>query len=137
VSKKSWWRPEERFAALLEIQLKGCDEIAQRGCPYGSLAQELEKRDGRLGSRAALLVELQREWMERQFQAMGLNQRAPISPWSSCARPKEQRSSRKPWETRASCAGAFAISRPGPRGDTRPLIIRDSMEQKNLIWRSS
>jgi hypothetical protein len=66
VSKKSWWRPEERFAALLEIQLKGCDEIAQRGCPYGSLAQELEKRDGRLGSRAALLVELQREWMERQ-----------------------------------------------------------------------
>jgi hypothetical protein len=29
-----------------------------------------------LGSRAALLVEVQREWMERQFQAMGLNQRA-------------------------------------------------------------
>jgi len=68
--------PEERLAALLEIQLEGCDEVARRGCPYGSLAQELEKRDGPLGSRAALLVEVQREWMERQFLAMGLSQRA-------------------------------------------------------------
>jgi len=64
-------RPEERLAALLEIHLERCDEIARQGCPYGSLVQELEKREGPLGPRAALLVKLQRDWMEKQFQAMG------------------------------------------------------------------
>jgi len=69
-------RPEERLAALLEIHLERCDDVAQRGCPYGTLAGELGKRDGPLGERAALLVELQREWMEQQFRAMGQGRRS-------------------------------------------------------------
>jgi len=69
-------RPEDRLAGLLELLLEGCGDVARRGCPYGSLVHEMERRPGPLGARAALLLELQRRWMETQFQAIGLGRRA-------------------------------------------------------------
>ena len=64
-------RPQDRLAALLIRFAAGSAEMARLGCPYGTLAQELEKRDDKLARRARRIFAVQREWMTRQFQELG------------------------------------------------------------------
>jgi AcrR family transcriptional regulator len=64
-------RPQDRLAALLIRFASGCAEIARLGCPYGTLAQELEKRDDKLARRARRIFAVQRNWMARQFRELG------------------------------------------------------------------
>lgn len=63
--------PRERLAALLLGFAANCAEMARLGCPYGSLAQELEKHDDALARSAKRIFAVQREWMARQFRAAG------------------------------------------------------------------
>ncbi len=71
-------RPEDRIASLLAAtgSRASCRSIAKHGCPHGSLAQELDKGNGRLGRAARRLVEAHLEWFEAQFRAMGRGARA-------------------------------------------------------------
>jgi TetR/AcrR family transcriptional repressor of nem operon len=66
--------PVERLCVVLDGFASRADDIVRRGCPYGSLASELEKneRDEGAGSpaRAGRLFALQLEWMEAQFRAL-------------------------------------------------------------------
>ena len=64
-------RPQDRLVALLVRFAETCAEMTRLGCPYGTLAQELEKRDDRLARRAERIFAVQRKWMTRQFRAMG------------------------------------------------------------------
>lgn len=71
-------RPEDRIVAMLDslIAEGQCHAIARHGCPHGSLAQELDKGDKRLGGAGRRLVEEHLDWYEAQFEAMGLRRRA-------------------------------------------------------------
>lgn len=62
-----------RFVAAFEA---GADEIVAHGCPYGSLSQELARRDGALSRKAGGLFAVQLAWLSRQFQALGAGARA-------------------------------------------------------------
>ncbi len=64
-------RPQDRLAALLARFAESCAEMTRLGCPYGTLAQELEKRDDRLALRAERIFAVQREWITRQFREIG------------------------------------------------------------------
>jgi AcrR family transcriptional regulator len=64
-------RPEERLAGLLLRFASGCGEIARLGCPYGTLAQELEKRADGLARRAGSIFAGQRKWVAQQFRELG------------------------------------------------------------------
>lgn len=63
--------PAERLATLLRRFSEGRAEVARLGCPYGTLAQELEKRDDRLSPHARRMFEVQRAWMGEQFRELG------------------------------------------------------------------
>ena len=64
-------RPQDRLAALLGRFSESCAEMARLGCPYGTLAQELEKRDDALARSARRIFAVQRKWMTRQFREAG------------------------------------------------------------------
>lgn len=63
--------PRERLAALLLGFAANCAEMARLGCPYGTLAQELEKHDDALARSAKRIFAVQRKWMARQFREAG------------------------------------------------------------------
>lgn len=63
--------PRERLAALLLGFASNCAEMARLGCPYGTLAQELEKHDDALARSAKRIFAVQRKWMARQFREAG------------------------------------------------------------------
>ena len=63
--------PLERVAALLHGFAANCVQMARLGCPYGTLAQELEKHDDALARSATRIFAVQRTWMARQFREAG------------------------------------------------------------------
>ena len=60
--------PAERLCAFVEAFRSRADEMVRRGCPFGSLASELEKIEG--GPSASILLSLQLEWMEAQLREL-------------------------------------------------------------------
>lgn len=63
--------PRARLKGLVREWTSQRDLVAKYGCPFGTLACELDKRQGGLdGAAASLLGELT-GWAERQFRAMG------------------------------------------------------------------
>lgn len=80
---------DEEFRALLDECCKGrCDarvrlrrflnvwdehaeETAERGCPVGSLCQELGRSDGKLAARAERILARHVDWCEEQLRALG------------------------------------------------------------------
>jgi TetR/AcrR family transcriptional regulator, transcriptional repressor for nem operon len=64
-------KPEERLRAFLAIFAASADTVALYGCPYGSLSNELARRDGELQSRCSALFLLQIAWVEEQFCTLG------------------------------------------------------------------
>lgn len=63
--------PEARIVALLSQTEARKDELARYGCPFGCLAQDLERVEGPLSQASAGLLERQLSWLCEQFEAMG------------------------------------------------------------------
>ncbi|MCG8418121.1 MAG: TetR/AcrR family transcriptional regulator [Proteobacteria bacterium] len=65
--------PGERLVEFIMFSLDRSKQVAAHGCPYGSLAQELDKaeKETPLGRSAAELLQIQLDWMTEQFHAMG------------------------------------------------------------------
>jgi TetR/AcrR family transcriptional repressor of nem operon len=63
--------PKQNLIAFLDIAKENSANIAQSGCVYGSLCQELDKARGILSSKADQTMRLLLEWSARQFEALG------------------------------------------------------------------
>jgi AcrR family transcriptional regulator len=63
--------PQERLKALLGGWVGQRDLTAKYGCPTGTLASELDKRDDGLDQAIAKVMGRLLGWIERQFAAMG------------------------------------------------------------------
>ncbi|MEU0571867.1 TetR/AcrR family transcriptional regulator [Nonomuraea sp. NPDC005983] len=65
--------PGERLKGLVEAWISQRDLAARYGCPTGTLAAELDKRDeGGLDMEAGKVIRLLLDWVERQFRELGL-----------------------------------------------------------------
>jgi TetR/AcrR family transcriptional regulator, transcriptional repressor for nem operon len=64
--------PKARLKALVRFLAEQADSTAQYGCPHGSLSTELAKQADSPGQVATPLMQIQLDWTERQFRAMGL-----------------------------------------------------------------
>ncbi len=62
---------EARIVALLTMTQSRKDELAGHGCPFGCLAQDLERVEGPLSRMSAGLLERQLSWLCQQFEGMG------------------------------------------------------------------
>jgi AcrR family transcriptional regulator len=63
--------PAFRIAAFIEETISSSEELAQSGCPIGSLCSELHKEGGPLATHAAQVFEELLKWLEAQFREMG------------------------------------------------------------------
>ncbi|UBU18124.1 TetR/AcrR family transcriptional regulator [Nonomuraea gerenzanensis] len=63
--------PQERLKALLRGWVGESDLTARYGCPTGTLAAELDKRDDGLDRAIAEVMGRLLDWVEGQFAAMG------------------------------------------------------------------
>lgn len=63
--------PGNRLLAFVAATQARIDELTEHGCPVGSLAQELAKRNGPLVGKAGAVFDLLMDWCARQFEAMG------------------------------------------------------------------
>jgi TetR/AcrR family transcriptional repressor of nem operon len=63
--------PQGRLKALLQGWAANSELLAKHGCPVGSLASELGKREDSLHGQAAEVLSQVINWIEEQFAAMG------------------------------------------------------------------
>ncbi|WP_245657776.1 TetR/AcrR family transcriptional regulator [Herbidospora mongoliensis] len=64
--------PRERLKGLIKAWVSQRDLAARYGCPTGTLAAELDKRDdGGLDVEAGRVIRLLLTWVERQFSELG------------------------------------------------------------------
>ncbi|GAA4584531.1 TetR/AcrR family transcriptional regulator [Planotetraspora phitsanulokensis] len=64
--------PRERLKGLIEAWVSQRDLAARYGCPTGTLAAELDKRDeGGLDVEAGRVIRLLLKWVEHQFRELG------------------------------------------------------------------
>jgi AcrR family transcriptional regulator len=63
--------PRARLKALIRTWADRRDLLASHGCPIGSLAAELGKREDPLHGQAAALLSRLVDWAQEQFAAMG------------------------------------------------------------------
>jgi AcrR family transcriptional regulator len=63
--------PQERLKALVRGWVEQRDLAARYGCPTGTLASELDKRDDGLNREIAEVMRRLLDWAEGQFQEMG------------------------------------------------------------------
>lgn len=63
--------PQERLKALVRGWVDQRDLAARYGCPTGTLAAELDKRDDGLDRVVAEVMRRLLDWIEAQFEAMG------------------------------------------------------------------
>jgi TetR/AcrR family transcriptional regulator, transcriptional repressor for nem operon len=63
--------PRTRLKALVRAFIEQRELAAERGCPHGSLCQELDKRDDELQKTARRLIEVPLGWAKNQFTLMG------------------------------------------------------------------
>ena len=83
--------PADRLAAFVALQADWASSAPpQYGCPYGTLSSELAKQTATPDPLAATLMQLQLDWVEQQFRAMG--QPNPrdlavqlLAAWQGCA----------------------------------------------------
>jgi len=71
--------PRARLKALVRAFIAQRDLAAERGCPHGSLCQELDKRDDELQQAARGLIEVPLRWAENQFSLMGRRDAADLA----------------------------------------------------------
>ncbi|WP_327316796.1 TetR/AcrR family transcriptional regulator [Streptomyces sp. NBC_01235] len=66
--------PRERLKSLVAGWVDGRDVAARYGCPMGTLAVELDKRDeGGLDLAAGLVIRRLLDWVERQYREIGVD----------------------------------------------------------------
>jgi AcrR family transcriptional regulator len=63
--------PSARLKALARAWVANRDEIADHGCPFGSLCSDLNKHDRGLDRRAATIIEEALDWLTEQFRQLG------------------------------------------------------------------
>ena len=63
--------PQARIRSFIEILLRNQAPIMRHGCPVGTLCMELAKLEHAGREKAASLFTLFREWLARQFVALG------------------------------------------------------------------
>jgi TetR/AcrR family transcriptional repressor of nem operon len=63
--------PEERIKCFIRILIANRTKIMRHGCPVGTLSGELAKLDHALQPQANSLFTLFRDWLARQFAALG------------------------------------------------------------------
>jgi AcrR family transcriptional regulator len=63
--------PKARLKALIRFLAEHADSTAQYGCPHGTLSTEMAKQAEGSDLIAAALMQVQLDWAEQQFQAMG------------------------------------------------------------------
>jgi TetR/AcrR family transcriptional repressor of nem operon len=63
--------PADRIRSFIHILIMNGAKIARYGCPVGSLCSELAKLDHIAQSEANKLFTLFRQWLARQFEALG------------------------------------------------------------------
>jgi AcrR family transcriptional regulator len=63
--------PAARLKALANTWAQMQEDICRHGCPVGTLAGELSKREDGLASECAALTELILGWTQRQYRQMG------------------------------------------------------------------
>jgi AcrR family transcriptional regulator len=61
--------PKARLKGLIRLLAGRCDEIAQFGCPHGTLCSEMEKANDEHAVARLMAVPL--SWVEEQFRLMG------------------------------------------------------------------
>lgn len=64
--------PRERLYRYAQIPINEANDVVRYGCPMGSLNVELGKNQLHLQSQAAEMFNLFLEWLEQQFEEMGL-----------------------------------------------------------------
>jgi TetR/AcrR family transcriptional regulator, transcriptional repressor for nem operon len=70
-SLEQWPSPAVRLRSLARAWGDQSNRVAAHGCPVGSLAAELNKRDRGLDEQAARLLATLIEWARSQFHQMG------------------------------------------------------------------
>ncbi len=68
--------PRQRLRAWLANSARYRTLFVRYGCPYGTLAAELDKDDGGLTTMVGELLQLYVEWAERQFRLMSADGQA-------------------------------------------------------------
>lgn len=63
--------PRARLKALVRFLAEHADSTAQYGCPHGTLSTEMAKQAEGSNPVAAALMQIQLDWAEHQFRAMG------------------------------------------------------------------
>lgn len=63
--------PAERICLFINILITNRDKIMDHGCPVGTLCNELAKLDHPAQPEARKLFALFRDWLEKQFAALG------------------------------------------------------------------
>ena len=63
--------PQARLKALVRELMSQREQVADHGCPLGSLCSELDKRADGLDRSCSDLLRLPVDWAERQFRTMG------------------------------------------------------------------
>lgn len=63
--------PKGRLEAYLQTHADMRDNIAEHGCPVGSLCQELSKERTALAETADAVIKTQLKWVTDQFRGMG------------------------------------------------------------------
>lgn len=64
--------PRKRILAAIKAVADNRENLAQSGCPIGSLCQELQKNDGPLADKAAGMFTVLLGWLEAQFRLLGM-----------------------------------------------------------------
>jgi TetR/AcrR family transcriptional regulator, transcriptional repressor for nem operon len=63
--------PQSRLKGIIREWTSQRDLVARYGCPFGSLASELDKRTDDLDRPAASTLRILTDWVEQQFRSMG------------------------------------------------------------------
>ncbi|MFQ5643837.1 MAG: TetR/AcrR family transcriptional regulator [Thiogranum sp.] len=63
--------PRARLLQLLDYPLTIRTELADNGCPLGTLSYELSHNEGTLSQSSADLIKVVLDWARQQFEAMG------------------------------------------------------------------
>jgi TetR/AcrR family transcriptional regulator, transcriptional repressor for nem operon len=63
--------PRERIRPFVRSVVAARGDLSRKGCPIGSLCQELHKERGPLAARSANLFRLLLDWLEAQFRLLG------------------------------------------------------------------
>lgn len=69
--EKTYSDPRERLKRFAQMIVNSGHEIIEYGCPMGSLNTELGKNEPELSQESRRMFDLFREWLTRQFQALG------------------------------------------------------------------